>query len=152
MMARIALAQGDYHQVEIGFKEYMAKNQESGLIGNTIQALGYLGWVASASGDPDQAERYLEEAMRMAEKFGGGSVPVYLYVLAQVAISRRDYPKAYACLRAINFKSSHYERIIDMTTFYTPLIPLATQVYAVLAAAVGKMEHAAVFSDAWMPK
>ena len=144
MISRISLAQGDYHQAEIGFKKYMAKNQELGVIGNSIQALGYLGWVASASGDLDQAERYLDEAIRLAEKLGGGSIPEYLYVLAQVAISRRDYSKAYAYLRTINFNPSHYARRIDMTTFYTPLIPLVVQVYAVLAAAVGKMEHAAV--------
>jgi predicted ATPase len=89
-------------------------------IGN---ALSGMAWVASATGDLDQADRLLDEATYELRDFGSWFQLLNLHVRAILAVRRGNADEAIARVRE---SLSHIRRLHDTFAFVYALAPLAT--------------------------
>ncbi len=86
-------------------------------------ALGFLGWEAFTNGDEDLAVQYCEEALKLTGRVNNDLLSVAHYVLARVALSRGEFTRASAFLKA--FVTNNYQS--------WPPVQLGIQVYGILA-------------------
>ena len=86
-------------------------------------ALSGLAWVASATGDLDEADRLLDEATAVLQDFGSWFQLLSLHVRAILAVRRGDADEAIARVRESLF---HIRRLHDTFAFVYALAPLAT--------------------------
>ena len=128
-LAEISLSQGDYPQAEEQYRLHLAESQDFGISLNNTATLAKLARVALCAGRRDQAEQYLDEALRLSHALAGPPIPALHYVLARIAILDGRYAQAYPHLLNVHPK------------FLS--LPALVQVYGVLAAAEGRMSAAA---------
>lgn len=132
--AWIALTQGEtYEAIQLSQEELYTAQQNS-ITWVIVDALGFLGWEARILEDEDLAVLRCEEALQLTRQVGSGSLYVAYYVLGRVAITRRQYTRAYTYLKELIIHFNAFESP-HRAAIESPPVHLGIQVLGILAAA-----------------
>ena len=121
--AWIALAQGEVQQAIQFSQMQLTAGREYYIPWVIADALGFLGWEAFTNGEGNLAVQYCEEALKLSGRVDINLLSVDHYVLARVALSRGEFPRAGAFLKA--FVTNNYQS--------WPPVQLGIQAYGILA-------------------
>ena len=121
--AWIALAQGEVQQAIQFSQTQLTAGREYYIPWVIADALGFLGWEAFTNGDKDLAAQYCEEALKLTGRVDANLLSVAHYVLARVALSRGEFTRGRAFLKA--FVTYNYQS--------WPPVQIGIQLYGILA-------------------
>ena len=122
MLGRIELAAGNTHAARNWFARSHDGFRALGIPWGIGLALNGLGWIALATGDAEQAERLLDDAMTEFQQAGPWFVTATQNVRAIVAVRRGE---ADAALTLVRESLTHIRDLGDKFAFVYAMAPLA---------------------------